>query len=330
MTTPIPIAEIWRGPVLESVHAGHVVIADPAGPRAVWGDADAMILPRSSCKMIQALPLVASGAADAAGLSDRHLALACASHNGAAIHTDLASQWLAALGLDDAALRCGPQDPRDPEAHAALIREGTRPAQVHNNCSGKHSGFLTLSAHLKAGPEYVDITHPVQAAVRQSFCDLTGAAGDIWAIDGCSAPNFACTVGELARAMAWMATAGTRSDGQSRAAARLVDAMMTHPELVAGEDRACTDLMRALGGRGAIKTGAEGVFVAILPQAGLGVALKAVDGATRAAECAMAAVLVHLGLLPEDHPAIRRYLGAPILNRRGLNTGSVRAAAGFP
>ena len=235
-----------------------------------------------------------------------------------------------ALGLEEDDFRCGPQVPRDEAVHRRLLCSDTQPGQIHNNCSGKHTGFLTLAKHLGAGPDYVEIGHPVQAAVQEAFAELTGADGQTWAVDGCSAPNFACTVSELARAMAWFATAGHRGDLQSSAAARLTQAMMTHPEMVAGEGRACTELMRAVQGQAAIKTGAEGVFVAILPGKGLGVALKVADGATRASECAMAAVLVHLGVLPAEHPVAVKYRSPRITNRRGIETGFMRPASGFP
>ncbi|RMD49254.1 MAG: asparaginase, partial [Alphaproteobacteria bacterium] len=210
------------------------------------------------------------------------------------------------------------------------IRAGRTPGQLHNNCSGKHAGFLTLARHIGGGPEYVDPAHPVQKAVRAAFEEVTGAPAPGWAIDGCSAPNFACRLEDLARAMARFAAAAAAGPEQGgareRAMARLVAAMTAHPELVAGEGRACTVLMRAMDGRAAVKTGAEGVFVAILPGQGLGVAVKIADGARRAAECAIAALLVRLGVLERDHPATRSLLDAPIRNRRGLVTGVLRAS----
>jgi L-asparaginase II len=323
--------EVWRGPFCESVHAGHAVVVGRAGDIVgSWGDPGAVIYPRSSCKMLQALPLVESGAADAMGLTDRHLALACASHQGAAVHVRLARDWLAALGMDDAALRCGVEDPRDRAERDKLIRSGQAACQVHNNCSGKHCGFLTVTRHLGAGPEYVDPAHPVQAAVREAFETMTGLRSPGFGIDGCSAPNFATTVAGLARAMARFAAAQTGGVSvRERAAARLTRAMAAHPDLVAGEGRACTDLMRAMGGKVAVKTGAEGVFIAILPEQGLGVALKCVDGATRAAEAAVAAILVKLGALDAAHPVARRLLHGPITNRAGLSVGEYRLAAGF-
>ncbi|MFP4328997.1 MAG: asparaginase [Paracoccaceae bacterium] len=328
MTHAVPFAEITRGAFIETVHLGQAVICDSSG-RVVetWGDPDAVILPRSAIKMIQALPLVASGAADASGLGPEHLALACASHSGAAIHTGRVRAWLGALGLGDDDLRCGPQVPSDPEARHAIRCEGAPACQVHNNCSGKHAGMLTLTRHLRAGPEYHEADHPVQRACLEAFERVTGETSPGYGIDGCSLPNHAATLGGVARAMGWFAGAAGRQDAESRAAARLVRAMMAHPELVAGEGRACTELMRAARGRAALKTGAEGVFTAILPELGLGIALKIADGATRASECAIAALLVRLGVLEAEDPAVRRRRTVPILNRRGLQTGEIRPAA---
>ncbi len=330
MTRPVPFTELWRGDLLESVHHGHAVICDDTGQIVrSWGDPDVVIYPRSSCKMVQALPLLTSGAAEKFGLNSEQLALACASHNGAAIHTDRVAHWLDKLGLDDDAFRCGPQEPGDIDARDGLIRAGKSPCQIHNNCSGKHAGFLTLVEHMGAGPEYVEIDHPVQQAVLAAFEECTDLSSPGYGIDGCSAPNFATTLGGLARAMAWFASAGDRADRPSAAATRLVSAMMLHPELVAGEGRACTELMRAMQGRVVIKTGAEGVFTAIVPEKRMGVAVKVTDGATRAAECTIAAILVQLGVLNADHPATRKYMNAPVLNRRGIDCGVLKPASGL-
>lgn len=317
------LARLWRGDLVECVHQGHAVVHDGQGVVLAWGDPDAVAYPRSSAKMIQALPLVESGAADA--LPSDRLALACASHSGAAMHTDRVAAWLADLGLGEADLRCGTHWPSDRPAADALTRAGDRPRQVHNNCSGKHAGFLMMSRHLKAGPEYVEIDHPVQAAAKAAFEELTGADSPGWGVDGCSAPNFAATLAGVARAMASFATAGTRSDARSRAQARLVEAMMAHPELVSGEGRACAALMRAAGGRAAVKGGAEGYYVAILPGLGLGVALKVMDGAGRASEATMAAILARLGVLDGTHPVVRDLAHGTIRNWRGIATGRLES-----
>lgn len=322
MPSAAPFAEIWRGPFLESVHSGHAVVCDDKGDIVhAWGDPGLVVLPRSSAKMIQAVPLINSGAADAFGLESEQLALACASHNGAAIHTDRVGKWLKTLDLDDDAFRCGPQVPDDDEAREALIRAYEKPCQIHNNCSGKHSGFLTLAKHLRAGPEYVDPDHEVQKACLEAFEEATDEDSPGFGIDGCSAPNFATTMHGMARAMAFFAAAT-----EGTAEARLHEAMRLHPELVAGEGRACTELMRATEGKVALKTGAEGFYTAILPDLRVGVSVKAACGTTRAAECAITAILVKLGALDAKHPAALKRMNAPILNRRGIETGILRPA----
>lgn len=328
MTTPVPLAEVWRGPFLESVHSGHAVICDETGQIVqAWGDPNAVVLPRSSSKMLQALPLLESGAARAYGLGAEQLALACASHNGAAIHTSRVQAWLQHIGCTDDDFRCGAQDPTDLPARDALIRAGEKPCQMHNNCSGKHSGFLTLNKHLGGNPEYVAPDHPVQLACKAAFEEVTAQASPGYGIDGCSAPNFATTLHGMARAMAFFAAAQPGQGARADAAAQLRDAMATYPELVAGEGRACTELMRAMGGRVALKTGAEAFFIAIIPQLKMGVALKVVDGGTRGAECAIAAILVKLGVLEANHPATLKRMNAPIRNWNGIETGMIRPAA---
>lgn len=328
MGNPVPLAEIWRGSFLESVHMGHAVIVDDTGQIVEsWGNPSAVVLPRSSAKMLQGLPLIESGAADAYGLTQEQLALVCASHNGAPIHTDRVQTWLEHLGMTDDDLRCGPQDPGDQNTHEALIRAGQSPCQYHNNCSGKHAGFLTLNKHIGGGSEYVDPDHPIQKSIKAAFEDVTGEESPGFGIDGCSAPNFATTVLGMGRAMAFYAKAKEGQGPRASAAARLRDAMIAYPELVAGEGRACTELMRAAGGRVALKTGAEAFFVGIIPEKGWGIALKIMDGSTRGAECAIASILVKYGFLEPDHPATLKRRHAVIRNWRGMHTGMIRPAA---
>ncbi len=329
MGQAVDLVEVWRGGRLECVHRGHAVILRDGVVEAAWGDPDCVIYPRSSAKMIQALPLVESGAADRHDLSQDRLALACASHIGAAYHTDRVRAWLNDIGLSDGDFRCGAHEPGDRAARDALVRAGTAPCQYHNNCSGKHAGFLTLNLHLGAGSEYVEPDHPVQKAVREAFEDVTGEPSPGYGIDGCSAPNFATTVTGLARAMERFATAGDRSGARAAAQGRLVQAMMAFPELIAGETRACTELMRATGGKVAIKGGAEGVYVAIIPERRTGIALKITDGASRASEAVMAALLIRLGALDPAHPAAATRVNAPQTNWRGLVTGEIRVVPGL-
>ncbi len=325
MSDAVAMVEVWRGGMLESLHRGHAVICDHSGAIILaWGDPEKTIFPRSACKMLQALPLVESGAAKAAALGSEQLALACASHNGALIHTAKVERWLAAIGKSEGDLRCGTQSPAAAEDRFRLHDAGTGPCQIHNNCSGKHTGFLTLAAHLRAGSEYVEVDHPVQQAVKLAFEEMTGEVSPGYGIDGCSAPNFTTSLAGLARAMARMARPKGMGSAREAAASSLVTAMIAHPLLVEGAGAASSELMAALDGV-AVKGGAEGVYVAILPKLGFGIALKIDDGAARASEAAIAALLVHLGALEWGNPAAQKRMNAVVLNRRGIVTGSVLA-----
>lgn len=326
MGGPSELVELWRGDLLESQHLGHAVICDGSGETiATWGDADAIVYPRSSAKMIQALPMLTSGAAARYGLTTEQLALACASHSGGAIHVEGVKAWAEQLGLGEGDFCCGPQTPKDRVERERLLLAGEAPTAFHNNCSGKHAGFLTLNQFFGGGADYTSVDHPVQQACREAFETVTGETSGHCGLDGCSAPNFSSSMRGMARAMAWYATAHHRDDAASQAAVQLRDAMMRHPELVAGEGRACTKLMRAMDGKAAIKTGAEGYYVAILPEREIGIALKVSDGATRASECAIATLLVTVGALDPDHPVAQDYVETPIRNWAGLQCGVMKA-----
>ena len=324
------MCEIWRGSYLESVHTGMAVICDKDGEIShQWGDPNALILPRSSVKMMQAIPLIISGAEKKFSIGEDLLALACASHNAAEIHLSRVLGWLSHLGFSETDLRCGPQPSKDPYVKKQMLEIGQSPCQIHNNCSGKHAGFLSVSRHLNAGPEYTDPDHPVQLMVMDVFQELTQNKVDGITIDGCSAPNPAIPLYSLAKAMSWFATAHKRDDQLSKAALKLRNAMVNYPELVAGELRACTNLMKACEKKAILKTGAEGVFVAILPELEKGIALKISDGGTRASECAIASLLIQLGVLNPNHPTALAYTHAPILNWRKIQTGMMKASNSF-
>ncbi|MGC9954636.1 MAG: asparaginase [Rhizomicrobium sp.] len=318
LANPI-LVEITRGSLVESIHRGSIAIADAEGAiRFALGDIETPIYPRSSLKPIQALALVESGAAEAFGLSDEEVALACASHSGEPIHTERIAAWLARIGCSESDLACGPQPPRHEPTLEDMVRRGDKPTRIHNNCSGKHTGFLTVARHWNvatAGYERVD--HPVQQAVAKALRDLSGVNELPWGVDGCAAPNFALPLGGFARALAKLA--GGRTPG----AARILRCMIAHPELVGGTGRACTVLMRAAAGRAVVKIGAEGVYAGIVPERELGIALKIDDGAPRAAETAIAAILDKLGVLGDG---AREFLRAPVVNTRGATVGERRPA----
>lgn len=323
MTSAVPMAEIYRGSFLESVHLGHAVIARASGEVVeTFGDPDQIILPRSSIKMMQALPLVESGAAE--GLTQEQLALACASHSAEMRHVKQVAGWLEDLGLNEHALCCGPQASLDKELRHEMIRNGQPLTRLHNTCSGKHAGFLTLAKHLGGSLAYVEPDHLVQKAAREAIEDMCGEDSPGFGIDGCSAPNFAISLSGFARGLARFASNKTDTR-REKAATRLRNAMMTHPGMVAGSRRACTELMQSATLKFAAKTGAEGVYSAIVPELEMGIAVKIADGADRGAEIAIAALLVRVGALEANHPIVARYLERPIRNFDGLLTGAARA-----
>ncbi|HXJ03215.1 MAG TPA: asparaginase [Micropepsaceae bacterium] len=324
MTNPI-LVEVTRGPLVESIHRGAVAVSDAKGRlRLAVGDVERPIFPRSALKPIQAVPLLESGAADAFGLSDEELALACASHSGEPQHTARIAAWQSRIGCSVADLACGPHRPMHEPTATAMIVSGERWTPLHNNCSGKHTGFMTLARGLKqpvAG--YQDYEHPVQQMVERTLKEMAGLSGELpRGIDGCTVPNFALPLAALARAMAAFADPSGLPLERGAICTRILSAMTANPELVAGTGRPCTVLMRQAPGI-AVKTGAEGVYVAIVPTLGLGVALKIDDGAGRASETAIASVLIALGAL-NDEGSAHALAHAPVLNTRGVSVGERR------
>ena len=325
-TAPV-MAELWRAGRRESIHRGHAVIVDAGGQVIeAWGDPSQLIYPRSSCKMLQGLPLLETGAADALGLGSEELALACASHSGGHIHTNKVSAWLERLGLSEADLRCGAHVPSDKAARKDMRDSGDSPCQIHNNCSGKHAGFLTAATRLGGDADYIDPDHPVQKAALEAFEAMTDETSPGFGIDGCSAPNHVCTLTGLAKAMAKFTVPEALGKARGKAVTQLYQAMATHPDLIAGHGRACTELGHAMKGRGIVKTGAEGVYVAIAKEKKLGIALKIEDGTTRASEAAIAALLVRIGMLERDDPAVQARINAPERNWRKMHVGDLVTA----
>ncbi len=329
MVTANPVLiELTRGQLIESRHRGAIAIADASGAIVLaLGEVDHTVYPRSSLKPLQALPLLETGAAAAFGLSDEEVALACASHSGEPMHTERVRAWLARLGLSVADLACGPHPIRDEPTRIAMLYAHQEPTAIHNNCSGKHTGFLTLAKHLgvpTAG--YVQVGHEVQRRVQAAIAELGALEGNLpWGVDGCAAPNFALPLTAFARALAAFTAPDRHGPARGAAMRRILTAMTTYPELVSGTGRACAILMRAAKGQVAVKTGAEGVFAAIIPHRQLAIALKIDDGATRASETAMAYLLERLGLLAPD-AAAQRLACTPILNTKDTVVGECRAA----
>ncbi len=333
MENPV-LVEVLRGATVESRHRGAVAVVDADGGVALGiGDVERPVFPRSAVKAIQALPLVESGAADAYGFGRRELALACASHSGEPEHAALAAAMLERAGLDAGALECGAHWPSRQEAALDLARQGKRPTALHNNCSGKHAGFLCTCRHAGLGHRgYVAIGHEIQQGVRDAMEAVTGAAHGVenCGTDGCSIPTYAVPLKSLARGFARMATGVGLGETRARAAKRLIDACMAEPFLVAGTDRLDTRLMRAAGGRVMVKIGAEGVYCGAIPELGLGIALKCDDGAARAAEVMIAAVVARLLPSEDALSAMIGDMARPVMaNWNGIAVGALRPAGPF-
>lgn len=322
------LIEVLRGGRVESRHRGAVVVVDADGATVLSiGDVARPVFPRSAVKSMQALPLVAGGAADRFGLTPAEIALCCASHGGEPAHTQTARGMLAKAGRDPSALECGAHWPSHEDSARAIAREGGAPTALNNNCSGKHSGFVCLACGMDTDPAgYIRGDHPAMREVTAAVGAVTGEKLDVAeaGVDGCSIPSFAIPLSSLARGFARMGTGVGLSAGHAAAAARIRAAVAAHPFNVAGTGRFDTRVMEAFGPRVFCKTGAEAVHCAALPEQGLGIALKIDDGTPRASQAAMGAVLARL--LGEE-PLLTQ-LSRPVLrNWNGMEVGALRPTA---
>ena len=325
MGNPVLI-EVTRGPLVESFHTGALAIAGTSGPPLVsLGDVRRPVFPRSAVKAVQCLPLIETGAADAFSYGDAEIALACASHSGTPRHTEVARTMLERVGLGEEALGCGVHAPQSAAAANALLLEGHRPSQLHNNCSGKHAGMIATARHLGESVEgYWTVSHPVQKRICSALAELAGVelGADVRAIDGCAVPTWAVSLEGLARVFARLVSGEGLSPERRAAADRILRACWAEPELVAGEGRADTVVMRKLPGEVFMKTGAEGVYCGGFPRLGLGFALKIDDGAKRAAAGAT------ISLIERVVPAARGLVDKRVMrNWRGMEVGEIRSSA---
>ena len=334
-----PLVEVRRGSITESRHRGHVVALDGDGRIvAQLGSPEMITYLRSSAKPFQAIPLVASGAADRFGFTEKEIAIACASHNGETIHTETVAGMLKKIGLDASALKCGAHEPYSAEAAKRLRERGEEPTALHNNCSGKHAGMLALALHLNTPIEtYDQADSEVQLNIVRRVAQFSDVPIEEIAIgiDGCGVPTFGVSV----RAMALMyvrlvAVPAEFDDATRNACRRIVSAMTKYPEMIGGRaERLDTIVMQAAQGGVVSKVGAEGVYTAaVLPcdeyERGLGFAFKIEDGEDRRARpVVVIEAMRQLGVLKADSlEAVKPYASFPVLNRRGEMVGEVRAA----
>lgn len=329
MPNPI-IAEVTRSGLVESRHTGAYAVADATGRLvAAAGDVAQAIFPRSAIKAFQCLPLIESGAADRFGFTDEDLALACSSHSGEAAHVRIAGGMLAKADMSETLYECGAHWPYDVSTQHDMVRSREEPRAIHNNCSGKHAGMLALARHLDAPAKgYTRIEHPVQRAVARAMGELCDIDIDAQphGIDGCSVPTWAIPLRNLALGFARFGAASALGDKRNAACLRIIAAVRAHPFMVAGSNRFCTRVMQAVP-RAFVKTGAEGVFCGAIPHASLGLALKCDDGAARASEAAMAALMASLPVWTEsERQALAAFAETGLSNWRKIRVGDIRAA----
>jgi len=322
------LAEVIRGGTVESRHRGSVVAMNADGKTVLSiGDTDALVFPRSSLKPLQVIPLLESGAFDKFSMSESELALACASHNGEEAHMQVLLPWMERVGLSPAQLECGPSLPLEKAASEKLLRNGGSASRELHNCSGKHTGMLTLAA-FSGEPlsGYSEYDH----ATQQKWMSLLSELSDVdifampWDKDGCGLPAVALPLSAFAKAFTPFINAHKFSDKRHLAMASVAGAMRSHPYMVAGNDRCCTASMTGCDNL-MVKVGAEGVFIAVAIEAGIVIALKNDDGATRGAEVMLGAALRHLGLVSESqYAALAPWYRPPVLNSQKVVVGSVR------
>jgi L-asparaginase II len=328
------LAEQTRGNFVENRHRGAFVISDAEGRIiASAGDVARPVFPRSAIKSMQALAMVTSGSIGRFDITDEELALACASHTGEDYHVEGVTHFLGHIGLSAADLECGAHQPTNAKAREALREKGLEPTVLHNNCSGKHSGMLSVARALGVPTkDYVTLDHPVQKAVRAAVETVVGEplSTDRCGIDGCSIPTWAAPLSSWARGFAKMATGQGLPADMGAAASRIFDAATTHPHLVSGTGTLDTLVMRAFGGRVMQKGGAEAVQCGAIRDKGWGYALKCDDGRMEASHVMVAELLLaYADPDAEQRAVLEKFARLTIKNVRGTDVGEMRGSEGL-
>ncbi len=332
----VDLSVVSRGDRVESVHRGAVVVVTAGGRAWGLGDVGAVVWARSAVKPFQALPLVERGVAERLGWGASELALVSASHDGTADHVAVVDRMLRSGGLSRAELGCGPHAPFDKKAGLAIARSGGRPERVHNNCSGKHAGFLMLAQDLGAPVSgYLDPESPGQRLVREAVADMVGVAADAIPVagDGCGAPTLGVPLEGLARGFCRLMNPAGLAPVRAAACAGLRAAITEEPTLLSGEQRFCAALIRSAPGAIYPKNGAEGIYALgvqspRVPDGGLGLAIKVRDGAERGYWPVVVDLLMRLGLWDEVPERLARFAEVPILDTNKKQVGAVRSVLG--
>ena len=335
---PVPLVEITRGRMVESVHYGSLAICQPDGrPLLSIGDGESSFFMRSSAKPFQALAFLERGGAEFYRLEDREVALMCASHSGTPEHLETLERLQEKIGIREDDLRCGAHAPYHAESANRLLLAGEPPRANHNNCSGKHTAMLAFAGMIGAPPDcYLDNDHPVQRAILNTFAEMCDVRSDEieLGVDGCTAPVFGLPLANAAAGYARLCQPDNLQMERAQACRMITRAMTAFPFMVAGPGRFDTDGMEAGGGAFISKAGAEGYLgLGILPgkakiaESALGIAIKISDGDPdrRATGVTALAVLSALGFLDaRQTESLGAYGRRAVRNWRGEEIGEIR------
>ncbi|MBL4804711.1 MAG: asparaginase [Alphaproteobacteria bacterium] len=319
----------YRGETVESSHIVHCMIMDRDGNTiGSWGNEDRLISPRSTLKALQAIPFVESGAVDAFGLGEEEIALACASHNAEKTHMDKVAAWLDKIGLSENDLQCGGHLSLSRERRHEMIRNDEKMNGLHSDCSGKHAGMLSAAVHIGAPIEnYLDLEHPVQKQIYKTISEMADydLGSTASGTDGCSAPNPAIPLKNLALAFSRMLNLDALSPERAAACKRILDAKAKHPYLVAGKQRFDTTMMEVTNGKTLCKVGAEGNQMALIPDQGIAIYIKTEDGTVdRAALPVLGKILNDLDAIDKDaSKAVEKYINPVPKNWKKVPVGKV-------
>ncbi len=323
------LVQVTRGGMIECVHRGSIAVVNSDG-LLLYGKGEPAMYSflRSSAKPVQAVPVVESGAADHFKLTEKEVAIFCASHSGEEQHTETVYSILEKIGLQEEALSCGTHMPMYMPTAKEMIIAGKKSTEVHCNCSGKHSGMLTYAQHMGYPVQgYTEPDHPVQKAALKEISYFAEMKEEKVAtgVDGCGVVVFGIPLYNMALSFARLADPDKLPAAKAEAVKRITAAMMKYPEMVGGTGRLCTDLMANTHGKLFAKSGAEGVYTVGIPDRKIGIAVKIDDGSSRGIGCVIIEVLKQLGVLDQSElEALKNHHWIIQKNHRGDSVGEIK------
>lgn len=325
------LAHVYRGEAIESRHFGSIVVVDNTGKILYYaGDPELVTYTRSSLKPFQAVPLIETGGFDQFGFDSRGLAIMCGSHSGSSLHTEQVEKNLARGGFDEGFLQCGTHPPLDYKYQDILPHKGENFTPIQHNCSGKHSGQLALAKYLDCDPKrYLDPDYEPQKLVRKTVSEICEIPESEMkpGTDGCSLPNYAFPIRNLALGFANIATLKAKDEKREKAFRRITEAMQAYKIMVSGEKRSDLYLMQALPKEIICKLGGEAVQGVSLITKGWGMALKIADGGFRVLGTVVVEALRQLGVLTDDRlKAVEPIIRPKLYNNRNLHIGHIEPA----